>query len=185
MHLLHHKQNLRNSGSFCLFGWVLLGAIIYFTPYSARLCTRFFISVSLITILQGSIIIMFTSKMGELSPSSIKEFAQGHTGRKRLSWNTNLGQWDLNISSFHNSVFYCLSWWERGKRALHQHLLPSSRYQCHAWPGAWHLWAWWQLQWDFASIKGWAGWHGNPNCENECLVCFSSPLGGVLFGQNT
>lgn len=105
---------------------LLLGAIIYFTPYYARLCTRFFTSVSFTTTLQGSIIIMFTLKTGELSPSSIKEFAEGQTGRKRLSWDTNLGQWDLNLSSFHNSVFYCRSWWGRGKRCPVQTSPPPS-----------------------------------------------------------
>lgn len=29
------------------------------------------------------------------------------------------------------------------------------------------------------------GGHVTPNCVNECLICFSSPLGGVHFGQNT
>ena len=29
------------------------------------------------------------------------------------------------------------------------------------------------------------GGHVTPHCVNECLICLSSPLGGVHFGQNT
>lgn len=29
------------------------------------------------------------------------------------------------------------------------------------------------------------GGHVTPDCVNECLICLSSPLGGVHFGQNT
>lgn len=82
------------------------------------------------------------------------------TGRKRLCLESSLGQWGLDRSSVHNTVSFTIApGWGGWNGALCKHLLPHSlRAHCHAWPGAWHLWAWSQLQWDFASIRGWAGW---------------------------
>lgn len=78
--------------------------------------SRFVTSVILTTTLWDGIIIMFTLQMGKLSPSSIKELVQGCIGRKRLSWGPKFGQWDLNLSSFHNTQCLSLLLWGWGEK---------------------------------------------------------------------
>lgn len=43
---------------------------------------------------------MFILQMGKLSPSSVKERAQGCTDRRRLNWGPKFFQWDLNTILF-------------------------------------------------------------------------------------
>lgn len=97
---LQHKQNLVT-----LWGKAFCFSLSFICP--PPICpdsSRFFTSVILTTTLDG-IIIMFTLQMGKLSPSSIKEL------RKRLSWGPKFGQWDLNLSSFHNTQCLSLLLW--------------------------------------------------------------------------
>lgn len=89
---------------------------------------------------------MFILQMGKLSPSSVKERAQGCTDRRRLNWgpkNFSMGLEHYPLSTTH-SVLHCCSgdggaggWWVRVPYA--NILLPSPRDYCLAWPDAWHL----------------------------------------------
>lgn len=109
---LQHKQNLVT-----LCGKAFCFSLSFICP--PPICpdsSRFFTSVILTTTLWDGIIIMFTLQMGKLSPSSIKELAQGCTGRKRLSWGPKFGQWDLNLSSFHNTQCLSLLLWGWGEK---------------------------------------------------------------------
>ena len=62
---------------------------------------------------------MFILQMGKLSPSSVKELAQGCTDRRRLNWGPKFFQWDLNLSSFHNTQCPSLLLWGwRGREGV-------------------------------------------------------------------
>lgn len=137
-----------------LWGSLFCSELSFIWPLNmTRLCTRFFTSVIFTITLQTSVIIMFTLQMGKLS-TSLHRWKEAELGVK--PWSVGL---EPIFCPQHTVSFTIAPGGGGWKAALCKHLLPHSlRDHCHVWPGAWHLWAWSQLQWDFASIRGWAGW---------------------------
>lgn len=156
-------------------------------PTIARLLTRFFTSVILTTTLQGSFIICSLYRWVNWVPTTLRNLLK--VARRKSKLRSKPCSVGLELILLLYSVLLCCSvapGGRRGNGALYKHLLPlASEITAilgHV-PGTCELGA--SCSETLPASEAGLGGHVTPNCVNECLICLSSPLGGVHFGQNT